>query len=271
MEALFTGQISLALDKGNIKPESCGKYTGGSRGIMYKAAIFDMDGTVLDTLGDLQDAINWAMKETGHKSDFTRENTALFFGSAVHVAIQRALLYESGVTEEKELLAVGTAGHETVPGISEEEVNRIQEIYRPYYDAHCAIKTGPYRGIPEAIRHLRAAGIPCAVVSNKPDEAVQSLVKKDFPGVFDFALGEKPGTRRKPAPDMTIQSLKTLSVKPEDAVYIGDTEIDFQTAKNSGMDCISVTWGFRTRRFLESLGARTIVDTPEEMAEKILG
>ncbi|MDD6352191.1 MAG: HAD family hydrolase [Lachnospiraceae bacterium] len=246
------------------------KESKASASARYKAAIFDMDGTVLDTLEDLKDALNWALKECGHEITLTREQTAHCFGSAVHVAIQRALSIEAGMTED-DLLVIGTAGHETVDGISEDEVNRIQAVYKPYYEAHCGDKTGPYAGIPESIQKLRSAGIRCAVVSNKPDPAVQSLVASDFPGVFDFALGEKAGTRRKPAPDMTLQSLKALGVDPEDAVYIGDTEIDFRTAKNSGLDCISVTWGFRGRKFLENLGSKVIVDTPEEMADHILG
>lgn len=246
------------------------KQTEMDRHPRYKAAIFDMDGTVLDTLEDLKDALNYAMQKSGHKIRLDRHQTALCFGSAVHVAIQRALSIENGMTEQ-DLLLIGTTGHDKVDGIDENEVNRIQAIYKPYYEAHCADKTGPYVGIPESIQKLRAAGIPCAVVSNKPDPAVQSLVASDFPGVFDFALGEREGTRRKPAPDMTLQSLKALNIDPSDAVYIGDTEIDFRTAKNSGLDCISVTWGFRSRKFLEDLGSRVIVDRPDEMVDVILG
>ena len=105
-----------------------------------------------------------------------------------------------------------------------------------------------------------------AVVSNKPDPAVQKLTADDFQGLFDLALGEQPQIRRKPAPDMVLKALKDLGLTPEQAVYIGDSEIDIQTAENAGLDCLSVTWGFRSKTFLQNHGARFLVDTPEEIA-----
>lgn len=236
----------------------------------YKAAIFDMDGTVLDTLTDLRLAINYAMGQAGHKNDFTEDETRTFFGSAVHVAIQRALLREKGA-DAGELLLIGTEGHETAPGIDEDEVNRIQAIYKPYYDRICSDHTKAYPGIHEAIKRIKASKVLCAVVSNKPDEAVQKLVHDIFPGDFDFALGEKPGTRRKPAPDMTEQSLLALGINKDEAVYIGDSEIDIMTALNSGMDEIAVTWGFRPEEYLKQTGAVTIVHNADELAKAIVG
>lgn len=151
-------------------------------------------------------------------------------------------------------------------------MQKIQEIYTPYYAAHCDIKTGPYAGILEVLEKLRAAGVKTAVVSNKPDIAVQKLVNDLFTGMFDLSVGEMDGVRRKPAPDMTEKALRDLGTADKrKAVYIGDSEIDMQTAENSGLDCISVDWGFRGRKFLEEHKAKTIVSRPEEILPLILG
>ncbi len=237
----------------------------------YAAAIFDMDGTVLNPLGDLTDAINYALEQTGHRHDYTEDLVRQFFGSGVTVAITRALATEDGVPEE-ELLQVGTDQDAITPTIDSKEVQRIQEIYLPYYAAHCNDHTGPYDGIPALLQQLKAAGVRTAVVSNKPDVAVQTLVKELFDGLFDLSVGEMEGVRRKPAPDMTEKALCDLGITDKSqAVYIGDSEIDMQTAVNSGLDCISVDWGFRGRKFLEDNHARTIVSQPEEIATIVLG
>ena len=237
----------------------------------YTAAIFDMDGTVLNPLEDLTDAINYALNQTGHRHDYTTDLVRQFFGSGVTVAIIRALATESGIPEE-ELLQVGTDHDVITPAVDAAEVQRIQEIYLPYYAAHCNDKTGPYAGIPELLRQLKAAGVRTAVVSNKPDEAVQTLVKELFDGLFDLSVGEMEGVRRKPAPDMTEKALRDLGIDNKaKAVYIGDSEIDMQTAVNSGLDCISVDWGFRGRKFLEDNHAQTIVSKPAEIAALVLG
>lgn len=237
----------------------------------YDTAIFDMDGTVLDTVTDLRNAVNWAFEQTGHRHDFSLEDAKAFFGSGVEVAVSRALIMEKlggnagddGMLDE--LLKVGDTTGVKDYGISETELNRIAGVYRPYYDAHCNEHTGPYPGIPELLKSLRARGIRTAVVSNKPDEAVRTLADSLFPDQFDFVLGEKSGIRRKPAPDMTDTCLKVLGSSRSRAVYIGDTEIDLKTAANAGLDCISVTWGFRGRRFLEAHHAKFIADTAEEV------
>lgn len=236
----------------------------------FDTAVFDMDGTVLDTVTDLRNAINWAFAETGHRHDFTLEDTKAFFGSGVEVAVSRALIMEKhGRTSADdgmldELLKVGDTTGVKDYDIPEEEMHRIATVYRPYYDTHCREHTGPYPGIPELLKNLRARGIRTAVVSNKPDEAVRSLADSLFPEQFDFVLGEKPGIRRKPAPDMTDACLKALSTERGRAVYIGDTEIDLLTAANAGLASLSVTWGFRGRRFLETHHAPHIVDTASE-------
>ena len=235
----------------------------------YKAAVFDMDGTILNTSEDLTDSLNWAFEQTGHRHDFTVDDVRQFFGSGAHVAIQRALIIEKGNPYDV-LESIGGARTAAEFGVDEDEVNRIQEIYSPHYTANCAVKTGPYKEIPEVIRKLRSSGVRCAVVSNKPDDAVQKLCIDYFDGLFDYSAGEMENVRRKPAPDMTAKCLKNMNVAQKDAVYIGDTEIDLQTAANSGLDCISVLWGFRSRQFLEAHGAKHIAKRPEEIADYIL-
>lgn len=210
----------------------------------YSAVIFDMDGTVLNTLDDLTDALNHALKETGHDHAYTTADVRNFFGSGVTVAITRALAIEQGLASYDELEAVGQPGDKITPQIDLQEVSRIQDLYKPYYAAHCSVKTGEYDGINAMVRRLREQGIKVAVVSNKPDPAVQDLAADYFPNLFDKVIGEQPQIRRKPAPDMVQKALSDLGIAPNQAVYVGDSEIDIQTAHNSGLDCISVTWGF---------------------------
>ncbi len=232
-----------------------------------------MDGTVLDTSGDLTDAMNHVMEEAGHRHDYTVRDGCEFFGSGVGVAVRRALALECGAPRES-LVAIGTP-EEVLPQAAmrfiPDEENRLQEAFRSYYGAHCDIKTGPYPGIKEAIEKLRQAGVITALVSNKPDEAVKTLADDFFKGLFDLAVGEKKGMRRKPAPDMTLAVLRALAVDRHDAVYLGDSEIDLQTAANSGMDCISVSWGFRSVEFLKAHGAKVIASDPCELFSLVYG
>ena len=227
----------------------------------YKAAIFDMDGTILDTIEDLRDALNFALEKFGHRHDFSAEETCAFFGSGALSAIMRALAAENGVGFEGLLAIDSNASSEEDKKTAEE----ILQFYKPYYAAHCDIKTGPFPGIPELLSKLKDAGILTAVVSNKPDPAVQELCLEYFPGGFSHATGEQIGIRRKPEPDMVLAALKELGVSAEDAVYIGDSEVDMETAENSGLDLIMVDWGFRSHRFLEDLGAETIVSDCEQL------
>lgn len=236
----------------------------------YEAAIFDMDGTILDTSADLTSALNYAFEQTGHRHDFTVEDIKNFFGSGVVVAVTRALAYEAGSSRES-LVAFGTKDEQIPEAVTQAEVNRVLEVFKPYYANHCQIKTGPFPGILDLMKNLRQKGVKLAVVSNKPNEAVQVLVEELFPGSFDFALGERNGIRRKPAPDMTSECVKVLGVPRDKCVYIGDSEIDIQTARNSEMDEIAVNWGFRSVPFLQKHGATVIVDTAEKLEEAILG
>ncbi|MBR2188276.1 MAG: HAD family hydrolase [Eubacterium sp.] len=248
----------------------------------YKAVIFDMDGTVLDTLEDLRIAINYAMEQTGHRHDYTAEETKLFFGSGIRVAIRRALMLEAGHQITQEVLAqeaenqitqnvqtreAGSPCHKD--SCSEQE--KILAKYTPYYEAHCRDHTIPYAGVNDLLHRLRAAGIFTAVVSNKPDPAVQILAEAQFPDGFAFAAGERTGIRRKPAPDLVLQVLRRFEIQPREALYVGDSEIDIQTAENCGMECAAVTWGFRSRTFLAQMHPSYMVDSCEELLAVIMG
>lgn len=213
----------------------------------YKAAIFDMDGTILNTLQDLQNATNYALREHNFP-ERTYEEVRNFVGNGVQKLIERAL----------------------PEGSSDETVQTVLASFKTYYKVHSTDTTAPYEGIPEAIKKLREAGIKTAVVSNKPDFGVQDLVKDFFPNLFDAALGEKAGIAKKPAPDMVNSALDSLAVSKTDSVYIGDSDVDFMTAKNSGLSFIGCSWGFKGRSFLEKLGAGTIVDNAEQLLQEIL-
>lgn len=210
----------------------------------YKAVVFDMDGTILNTIEDLTDATNHALAVYG-LPQITVEQERYFVGNGLYTTARRA-----------------------VPeGTSDELVQKVYEELVSYYRSHSEVKTGPYEGIVETIKRIHEAGIKTAVVSNKADFAVQSLVEKYFAGCFDEAMGETKGYALKPAPDMVEEILNRLGVSKEEAVYVGDSNVDLQTAENSDMDCIAVSWGFRGREKLEEYGAKVIVDTPAQIEE----
>ncbi len=234
----------------------------------YDGAIFDMDGTILDTLVDLCNAVNYSMGKFGHKHDFSPETMRHFFGSGAEVAITRALAVEAGASSD-DVMSIGTPEQNPDLSVDLREVHQIQDVFDPYYTKNCTQNTAPFKGISEVIQKLRAQGVKCAVVSNKTDGAVQKLVKDDFAGLFDAQMGVHKGLVRKPAPDMVLAVLKELNVDPSHAVYIGDTEIDRQTAQNAGLDCISVAWGFRSYDFLHNLGASMIARTPQDIYDFI--
>ena len=209
---------------------------------MYKLIIFDLDGTILNTLEDLADSTNYALVMNGF-SERTMEEVRTFVGNGIGKLIERA-----------------------VPaGTDAEVVNKVLADFTEYYGKHCADKTRPYDGILELINILRERGYQTAVVSNKADFAVQELCEQYFPGLFDFVVGERKEIRRKPAPDSVLEVLERLHVEKEDALYIGDSEVDVQTAENAGIRQISVEWGFRARDVLLSCGAEHIVMKPEEI------
>ncbi len=224
------------------------KKEAGWNTMKYKLVIFDLDGTILNTLDDLADSTNFALMENGLPAR-TVEQVRCFVGNGIRKLIERA-----------------------VPkGSSEELIDRVHKSFTEHYRVHCADKTKPYEGIVDVIKALRKAGLKTAVVSNKADYGVQTLCGDYFPEMFDFAVGERQNIRRKPCPDSVNEVLGKLDVGREDAVYIGDSDVDIETAKNAGIFCISVTWGFRDREFLESHGGVRFVDKPEELYKEICG
>lgn len=214
----------------------------------YKLAVFDMDGTILNTIDDLADSLNFVLKKCGYR-ERTFDEVLSFVGNGLRALIQKGL----------------------PDGESDETIDAVLAEFKKYYAVHCKDKTRPYDGVIELITDLRGAGCFTAVVSNKADDAVQQLCRDYFDGLFDFAIGERSGISRKPAPDSVNEVLSKLDVDRNDAVYIGDSEIDIKTASNSGMDAIIVEWGFREREFLMENGAKTIVSTPDEVKKIILG
>lgn len=210
----------------------------------YRAVIFDLDGTLLDTLEDLKDAVNVSLAEHG-KPQRTLEEIRCFVGNGIARLIARA-----------------------VPeGTTEEEREKILATFRAYYSAHCQDKTAPYDGVLEVLSSLKEKGIKMAVVSNKADFAVQELIPVYFGDCISVAKGENEaaGVKKKPSPDMVYAALDELKCAKEEAVYVGDSDVDLATAKNSGLPCIGCSWGFRGRTFLEEHGADWIVDEPKEI------
>lgn len=212
----------------------------------YKLLIFDMDGTILNTLDDLTDTTNYALMQ--HKlPTHTLEEVRMMVGNGLAVLIEKAVPEGSDQVLKDKVLAT----------------------YLSYYKEHCADKTRPYDGICETIQKARDMGYKTAVVSNKTDAAVQSLCEDYFKGLFDVSIGDKEGVRRKPYPDSVEAVLEMLKVDKTDAVYIGDSDVDIMTAKNSGLDLIGVSWGFRGRDFLNEHGAQIIIDRAEQLFDFI--
>jgi len=212
----------------------------------YKAVLFDMDGTVLDTLEDLRSAVNRTLSEFAMPR-CTLEQVRCYVGNGARRLIEQA-----------------------VPeGSSEETVETALSWFKAYYEQHCLIATGPYAGIIPLMERLKASGIKLAVVSNKPDEAVKELAERFFPGLLELAAGQKDSVPRKPAPDMVELAMAQMGVSKAESVYVGDSEVDVLTAANAGLDCICVTWGFRTVAELEAAGAKTLVHTMEELEKEI--
>ena len=215
----------------------------------YKAVIFDLDGTLLDTLEDLKDAVNAALRSQ-KLPERSLEEIRNFVGNGI------VRLMERSVPE----------------GSNHPAFDEIMRVFRAYYGEHCQDKTSPYPGIPDMLRRLRESHIRTAVVSNKADFAVRGLIPVYFDGLIDTSYGENEaaGIGKKPSPDMVWQALHDLGCQKECAVYVGDSDVDLQTAANVGMDCIGVSWGFRGREFLQQHGAQMIIDEPSELIEKII-
>ena len=208
----------------------------------YKAVLFDMDGTVLDTLEDLKDAVNVTL-DAFDMPRRSLEEVRCFVGNGA------LRLFEQAVA----------------PGSSEETVQKALAWFREYYDKHCLIKTSPYAGIMELLAALKAQGVKLAVVSNKPHSAVQELSRLFFSEYMEYSIGQQDEIARKPAPDMLYLTVEKMGLELSDCVYVGDSEVDVATAKNAGIDCVAVSWGFRTVAELEAAGAACIVHNTAEL------
>ena len=208
---------------------------------MKTGILFDLDGTLLDTLEDLLDATNYALATHGYPARTLAELRS-FVGNGAYNQMRLS-----------------------VPeGTAPEMIQAVLDTYKPYYTNHCQIKTAPYAGIPAVLASL-GEKYPLAIVSNKPDGAVKELCARYFPGIY--ALGERSDCPRKPAADMLKKAMEAIGA--ERCIYVGDSEVDVQTAKNAGVPCLCVTWGFRDREVLEEAGGIYLCDRVEEMEEKI--
>ena len=203
--------------------------------------LFDLDGTLLDTLDDLLDATNYALAHHGYPPR-TKPELRRFVGNGAMNQIRLSL----------------------PDGCSPEEVQTVLDTYKPYYTAHCQNKTAPYPGIPEALAELKAK-YPIAIVSNKPDAAVKALCADFFPGIY--SLGETPDCPRKPAPDMVYKAMEAIGV--EQCIYVGDSEVDVITARNAGVPCLSVLWGFRDRAEMEAVGGNYFCEDTNKLVETL--
>ena len=210
----------------------------------YDTYIFDLDGTLLDTLADLAASVNYALRTHGmpeHSIDDVRR----FVGNGVRKLMERAI----------------------PNGEAHPDFDATFATFREHYMHHSLDTTQPYPGISEALAELKAKGCRLAVVSNKMMAATVELCRHFFPDTIEVAIGEHEaeGIRKKPAPDTVFAALRELGVEKSGAVYVGDSDVDVQTAANSGLPCISVLWGFRDRDFLIQHGAKTFISAPSEL------
>lgn len=213
---------------------------------MIKNVIFDMDGTILNTLDDLCDSVNFMLSECGYPS-VTIDEVRSYVGNGVRLLIKRALKRD----------------------VDEAEFNKCMAVFSAHYDRNKENKTAPYDGIIKLMQTLKTAGINMAVVSNKYDKAVKSLTQKLFGDYITVAIGEGEGVMPKPAPDGVYKAMNDLGAHPYDTVYVGDSDVDYMTALNSRLPFIGVTWGFRSEELLKSLGAIYIAHNPKDIYEII--
>ncbi len=209
---------------------------------MYEIIIFDLDGTLLDTLDDLHASVNFALTKFGYPTR-TKEEVRGFVGNGIALLVKRAIGKETG------------------------DFSAVLQAFKEHYGAHCAENTKPYDGVLEMLETLKNKGIKSAVLSNKADFATKKLAKQYFDGLLCMAVGENEemGIRKKPAPDSLFKVLETQEIQGEKAIYVGDSEVDIQTAANAGVSCISVTWGFKEKEFLVKNGGTLFANSPQEI------
>ena len=209
---------------------------------MYKNYIFDLDGTLLNTLADLASSTNYALRQYG-MPERSVDDVRRFVGNGVGKLIERAI----------------------PEGLANPQYEDVLATFRKHYMLHSLDTTAPYPGIESLLHSLRSHGCNVAVVSNKFYNATVELCRHFFADTVEVAIGERENIRRKPAPDTVFEAMRQLGVSGEDTVYVGDSDVDVATARNSGIPCISVLWGFRDRDFLIEHGATTFVNTPEDI------
>lgn len=208
----------------------------------YSAVIFDLDGTLLNTLEDLTASINHALRQKGYPLH-TQEEVRLMVGNGIRRLVERA----------------------APPELLPDQIEELHSLFQDHYDIHCNDATGPYPGIPALLSSLKTQGFRLAVASNKADSAVQSLRERFFADTIMAAVGARPELRHKPEPDIAVTAMHLLGAVPEETLYVGDSDVDIQTAINAGLDFVCVSWGFRDKEFLTAHGAAQIVDQPEEL------
>ncbi|MBP3687569.1 MAG: HAD family hydrolase [Alphaproteobacteria bacterium] len=208
--------------------------------------VFDLDGTLLDTAKDLHIALNYALEKHGFEGKTEQETLALL-GNGIEALVAGAI--ENG-KENPQFLATFLT-------------------FKDYYFAHLNDYTKPYPGIMDLLRELKARHIKMGIVSNKFDEGVKALAERFFKGYIDYAQGVCATVQKKPAPDAVFALIKAQNAENEKNIYIGDSEVDIKTAQNAGLPCISVSWGFRSKKYLQSIGATTIIDSPKELLKYI--
>ena len=206
------------------------------------SVVFDLDGTLLDTLGDLRDSVNFALQKNNLPKRTTEEIRS-FVGNGIRLLIELSVPQNTPIEVTDQCFA----------------------DFKAYYKDHSAILTKPYDGVIDLMAALKSRGIKVAVVSNKADFAVKDLMEDYFSGLYDCAYGERAGIPRKPEPDAVFAAIKEMGAEAESTVYIGDSEVDVITSKNAGLPCIAVTWGFRDKMVLEALQPEYIVDSSEEI------
>ena len=209
-----------------------------------QAIIFDLDGTLLNTLKDLTNAVNEALCSQG-LPERSIEEVRNFVGNGIVKLMERASGWER----------------------TADTFDDMMRVFRKFYGEHCEDNTVPYAGIVELLETLKNKKIKTAVVSNKADFAVRELIPVYFGEMIDVAHGENEagGIRKKPSPDMVLQTIQELDCPSEQVIYVGDSDVDVQTAKNAGITCVGVSWGFRGREFLEKNGAEYVIDNPQEV------
>ena len=208
----------------------------------FDTILFDLDGTLLNTLDDLANSVNAVMKKEGY-TQRTREEIRAFIGDGVKMLMERSMPM----------------------GSDEKEIIRCLAQFREIYMKNMLNQTKPYEGILVLLKELRSMGMKIGVVSNKLDEATKELCKLFFEGYVDAAIGDNHERRKKPAPDNVFEALEQLNSRQDKTLYVGDSNVDMKTAKNAGLACVGVTWGYRSKEVLLSEGADYIIDEPNQL------